>query len=60
MVKFCVGDRVEHALMGWEGIVILDLTSNFWCAEDYAVRFKINNNLEVKKVYSVEIRKVNE
>ena len=57
-----VGSRVKHVLMGWPGIIVLDLRGNPFAGsnEHFKVRFDVDGELVEKHVSEVELEHIKE
>lgn len=51
-----IGDHIEHALMGWHGVVVCDLRSNPLCSQHWKVKFNVDGKLTEKNVFEAELK----
>ena len=53
---FKPGDKVEQVVMGWPGVITLDLRDNPFTAYHWEVHFNQDGKLLVSHVYQTEIK----
>lgn len=52
---FFVGALVRHVLMGWPGVIVMDLMGNPFCSARWKVKFNKNGSLIELNMHEAEL-----